>query len=52
MQTRLWSLGVFLVALALYLPLFGLTLVSVLVFEATARRWLPGPASWLGLRPA
>ena len=38
------------VALALYLPLFGLTLVLVMLFETVARRWLHGPARWLGLR--
>ncbi|CAN5272132.1 hypothetical protein BH10PSE15_BH10PSE15_14010 [soil metagenome] len=38
------------VALALYLPLFGLTLIAVLAAEAVVRRVLPGPARWLGLR--
>ncbi|UAK25248.1 PepSY-associated TM helix domain-containing protein [Sphingomonas nostoxanthinifaciens] len=39
-------------ALALYLPLFGLTLILVLLFEAGAPRLMPGTARWLGLRPA
>ncbi len=37
-------------ALAIYLPLFGLTMLVVLLFEAVARRWMPGAAMWLGLR--
>ena len=40
------------IALALYLPLFGLTLVLVVLFETVARRWLHGPARWLGLQSA
>lgn len=36
--------------LALYLPLFGLTLVVTLAVEAAVRHWLPGMAQWLGLR--
>ncbi len=46
------GLVVAILALALYLPLFGLTLILVLLFEGIARRWLPGPSQWLGLRPA
>ena len=40
------------VALALYLPLFGLTLLMVLAAEALVRRWAPDAAGWIGLRPA
>ena len=40
------------VALALYLPLFGLTLILVLVAEMIVRSAMPGAARWLGLRPA
>jgi uncharacterized iron-regulated membrane protein len=46
------GLIVAIIALALYLPLFGLTLLVVMLFEMIARRWLPGSASWLGLRAA
>lgn len=37
-------------ALALYLPMFGATLVLVALAEAGVRRWIPGAAQWLGLR--
>lgn len=41
------------VLLAVLLPLFGVTLIAVLLFEAAAARVLPGAARWLGLsRPA
>lgn len=46
------GLVVAIVALALYLPMFGLTLLLVRLFEGVARRWLHGPAHWLGLRHA
>lgn len=46
------GLVVAILALALYLPLFGLTLILVLLFEGIARRWLPGSSQWLGLRSA
>lgn len=37
------------VGLAIYLPMFGLTLVIVVASETVARRWLPDLANWLGL---
>jgi len=36
---------------AAMLPLLALSLLAITAFEAIARRWLPGPARWLGLRP-
>ena len=39
-------------ALGIYLPLFGLTLMAVLLFEYAVLRRLPGPRRWLGLRSA
>lgn len=44
------GLAIAILALALYLPLFGLTLIAVLVAERVVGRWMPGPAIWLGLR--
>ena len=38
------------VALALYLPMFGLTLVAVLVAERVVLRRIPAARDWLGLR--
>ncbi|RZF66393.1 PepSY domain-containing protein [Sphingomonas populi] len=46
------GLVIAIVALALYLPMFGLTLIVVLAAEAIVRRSMPGAARWLGLRPA
>jgi uncharacterized iron-regulated membrane protein len=40
------------VALALYMPLFGATLIAVLLIERGVLRRLEGPRRWLGLRPA
>ena len=40
------------VALAAYLPAFGITLLLVLGFDRLARRRLPATARWLGLAPA
>ncbi len=36
---------------AAFLPLLALSLAAFAAFEAIARRWLPGTARWLGLRP-
>ena len=44
------SLIAAIVALAMYLPMFGLTLLLVLLFELSAPRLLPRAATWLGLR--
>jgi uncharacterized iron-regulated membrane protein len=38
------------VALGLYLPMFGMTLVAVLLAERLVLRRLPGARRWLGLR--
>ena len=43
---------VLLVALGLFLPLLGVTMVAVLVVERLLLRHLPGPRRWLGLRAA
>jgi uncharacterized iron-regulated membrane protein len=40
------------VALGLYLPLFGATLILVLLTERLLLRHLPGTRRWLGLSPA
>ncbi|MDF0488538.1 PepSY domain-containing protein [Sphingomonas sp. H39-1-10] len=45
------GLVIAIVALALYLPMFGLTLIAVVAAEAIVRRGMPGAARWLGLRP-
>lgn len=45
-----WTLVAAVVALALYLPLFGLTLLGVLASEAVIRRVSPHATAWLGLR--
>jgi uncharacterized iron-regulated membrane protein len=37
-------------ALALYMPMFGLTLIFVLLVEAVVLRHSPGVSRWLGLR--
>ena len=42
--------GVFLIALGILLPLFGLSLIVVFVADATVRTFLPRSARWLGLR--
>ncbi|MDH7639861.1 PepSY-associated TM helix domain-containing protein [Sphingomonas oryzagri] len=47
-----WALGAAIVALALYLPLFGATLLLVLLVERGLLRRLAGPRRWLGLRAA
>ena len=44
------GLVIAIVALALYLPMFGITLIAVLAAEATVRRSMPDAARWLGLR--
>ena len=36
--------------LAILMPLFGLTLLALLVVEATVLRRMPGASAWLGLR--
>jgi uncharacterized iron-regulated membrane protein len=45
-----WALMSAIVALALYLPLFGATLLLVLLVERGLLRRLAGPRRWLGLR--
>ncbi|WP_454885597.1 PepSY-associated TM helix domain-containing protein [Sphingomonas oryzagri] len=47
-----WALVAAIVALALYLPLFGATLLLVLLIERAVLRRLAGPRRWLGLRTA
>ena len=41
----------FILALGLFLPTLGASLILVLGFEAIARRFLPGVSHWLGLTP-
>jgi uncharacterized iron-regulated membrane protein len=50
-RQRSWALLTLLVFLAALLPLFGLTLVMVLLAEFALLRRLPGLARWLGLVP-
>jgi uncharacterized iron-regulated membrane protein len=40
------------VALGLFLPTLGASLLGVLVLESVLRRYAPGPSRWLGLVPA
>lgn len=47
-----WALVTAIGALALYLPLFGATLLLVLLIERGMLRRLAGPRRWLGLRTA
>ena len=44
-----FGLVAIIVALGIYLPLFGLTLLGVLLIERVVLRHMPGPRRWLGL---
>jgi uncharacterized iron-regulated membrane protein len=46
------GLAALILVLGLYLPLFGVSFLSVVVFEKTALRRFPGAERWLGLRTA
>jgi uncharacterized iron-regulated membrane protein len=45
------ALVLLILALGIFLPTFGVSLILVLGFEATGRRFLPGVSKWLGLTP-
>jgi uncharacterized iron-regulated membrane protein len=45
-----WALVAGVVALGLYLPMFGVTLIAVLLLERTVLSRLPGARRWLGLK--
>lgn len=47
-----WALALAVLALAIYLPLFGLSLLAVLGLERLVFARIPAVASWLGLRGA
>jgi uncharacterized iron-regulated membrane protein len=47
-----WALVAGIVALGLYLPMFGATLIAVLLIDRTVLHRLPGARRWLGLKPA
>lgn len=47
-----WGLALAVLALAIYLPLFGLSLLVVLALERFVFARIPAVASWLGLRGA
>ncbi|HVI99244.1 MAG TPA: PepSY domain-containing protein [Sphingomonas sp.] len=47
-----WALAGGIVLIGLALPLFGVTLIAMLLVERTLLRRLPGPRRWLGLKPA
>lgn len=45
------ALVLLILAIGVFLPTLGVSLILVLGFEATARRFLPGVSRWLGLTP-
>lgn len=45
-----WGLLLIVIALGIYLPMFGASLIGVLLLERLALRHAPGLKSWLGLR--
>lgn len=45
------ALVLLILALGVFLPTLGVSLILVLGFEAFARRFLPGVSQWLGLTP-
>jgi uncharacterized iron-regulated membrane protein len=51
-QLFTFGLTALILALAVYLPLFGLSLLFVIVTERLLLRRIPGAVLWLGLSPA
>jgi uncharacterized iron-regulated membrane protein len=45
-----WPLALAIVLLSIYLPMFGASLLVVLLFEYIVIRWSPVASSWLGLQ--